>query len=148
VAGPGDELPAMVLEHTLCAATSAPLAIARAGDAASAVHAFADREPWRDVASSEPAAAAWLDAFAEMAATGLLPAAHVRAAVRAGHADRRLLSLPPPPPPANSDALVLAEHRVRTLRRELASLRLSRTWEIGRWITSPLRARAAGGSTS
>jgi hypothetical protein len=172
--GAGDELPAAVLEHSLRVHAALPLAVerlpagappppgaivmpahalalgdvaaaARAGDSGSAVHTFAGALPWREPSASDAAALAWLDAFAELVAHDLLSPRTVRAAVRTGHADARLLALPPPTAPAGGDELALAEHRARALRRELANLRLSRAWQVGRWLTAPLRRVHAGG---
>ncbi len=171
-----EELVAAVLEHTLRCSTSFPLAITRVSDptqapagtaivparalaiadiatalrsgtsTASCVHEFVARRPWHDPTTTDVHGRAWLDTFAEMVSVGLVAPALVRRAVRSGHADARLLMLPIPAVPTVGDAVAMAEQRVRSLRYELANLRLSRTWQVGRWLTTPLRLISQNGS--
>ncbi len=179
VHGPGEELFADVLEHTLRAATPFPLATVRVANAADApqgalavpVHAVAIGDvakavregqprsawlhefatgatcPWSDPNASDTPTTIWLDAFVAMVSSGMLAPAHVRRAVRSGTVAAALLALPPLPPDGASDPVAAAEQRARSLRRELANLRLSRAWQVGRWLTAPARWLASGGGT-
>lgn len=156
-----EALAAQVLEHTLRVHTSQPLAITHlAGDARSpagacvidaaslaiGVPAGPDGavgdpqrwlravagEPWRR--PREPAAAVWLDAFADAVVAGSLAPRDVRRAVREGHAHADLLRPEcwPAPVGLHGDA-----ERAVLLRREVAQLRLSRTWQLGGLLVRP-----------
>lgn len=131
---------ALLLDAAALATGDVAGAHATGGDAGARLTRFSAPVPWRDVgaAGAEP----WLDAFAEAVTVGAVRPQAVRSAVRAGHVDAQLLRLPPPPPPLAADELALASHRASVLRRELANLRLSRSWQLGRLLVSP--AQAAG----
>lgn len=90
------------------------------------------RRPWTEPA--EPAARPWLDAFAEAVNAGAVTRGLVQQAVRAGAADPRLLiplALPAGDP---------VDDEAGRLRRELAQMRLSRTWQVGRLLVRPALA--------
>jgi hypothetical protein len=150
-------LAAQVLEHTLRRQATQPLAIvhlprtASSPDGACAVDgaglAFADPaaadavappaqwlapvvgDPW--LAPHGDGAAAWLDAFADAVAARSIAPAAVRAAVRRRQAHPLLLR-PDRWPPASGAAAAL--------RREVAAVLLSRTWQLGELLVRPAAA--------
>ena len=134
----GEAAPAGALVVAAAALAGGAGAVAR-GDATNGVAWLQPvlHEPWRHPA--EPAAAAWVDAFAEAVNAGLVTAAELRRAIRRGDVDGRLL-LPANLPEGAAEPGSAAEAQARELRRELAQLRLSRTWQLGRMLVRPVLA--------
>jgi hypothetical protein len=125
----------MILVDASALATGDVTAARRADGNTDWLRACMDCAPW--LQPDDERGAVWLNTFAEAVNTGLVSAAMVRRAVKHGYADPRLLALPSPRPPATTDDLVQAEHRLCSLHRELANLRLSRTWQFGRLLMQP-----------
>lgn len=96
---------------------------------------LANARPWSH--PDRPDAEPWLDLFAEAVNAGVVTPTLVRRAVRRGEASPQLLRLPMPRRDATTDPLAA---RARELGRELANMRLSRTFQIGQCLVGAARA--------
>jgi hypothetical protein len=117
-------------------------------------------QPWKTDAT--PLNELWMAAYEEAVAAGAVDPADVRRGVEQGYYKKGLLpALAKAPafwnwkpagaaaaPAASADArLELAQREVERLRQELASLRSSWTWRVGRLVTRPLALFAKGART-
>ncbi|MBK8101492.1 MAG: hypothetical protein IPK26_30800 [Planctomycetes bacterium] len=125
VVAPGD---ALVVDAAALATADLPADAARLR-AGGWLQPLPARRPW--LAPDEAAAGPWLDAFAEAVNAGAVTRRQVQHAVSASAADARLLS------PLTLASGAAAGGEAGRLRRELAQMRLSRTWQVGCLLVRP-----------